>query len=56
MEELEVAPQEEIWGLYTDGSSTKTGANAECVIVLLRGEPLTYGLVLSYLTTNNEAE
>lgn len=40
----------------TDRSSTARAVGARCVIIPPREQPLTYSLVLSFPSTNNEAE
>ena len=47
---------EELWTIYTDGSSTQHGGGVGIVITSPENDVLKYGVQLKFLITNNEAK
>ena len=47
---------EELWTIYTNGSSTQHGGGAGIVITSPENDDLEYGVQLKFSITNNEAE
>ncbi|GKE75664.1 reverse transcriptase domain-containing protein [Tanacetum coccineum] len=52
----EESKSENMWKLYTDGTSSFDGSEAGMVLVSPEGKKYTYALRFEFKTTNNEAE